>query len=190
MRRFRALRSLTSATPSRTEALLAAAFDDDPIDVARVDEPEWVRVVAVGRGRTLVSTSLPFPDDSFELLQGGDAILRADQDFLLEADQPVAVLQALPSQGVTGIPRQFPGGDPAIIAVPPIQQYRQDYIFLTPDKYAFDFVVITADREADILLDGEPLPEPARVLATITVPAAVPSDFQSSVPLVPSLAEK
>jgi hypothetical protein len=145
--------------PSRTEALLASAFEDDPFDVARIDEPEWVRVVAVREGRTRISTTLPFPDDSFELVQGADAILRADQDFLLEADQAVAVLQALPSQGVTGIPRQFPGGDPAIIAVPPIQQYRQDYIFLTPDKYAFDFVTITADREAEILLDGEPLPD-------------------------------
>ena len=145
--------------PSRTEALLAAAFEDDPIDVARVDEPEWVRVVAVAQGSTQITTTLPFPDDNFELAQGADAILRADQDFMLDASQPVAVLQALPSQGVTGIPRQFPGGDPAIIAVPPIQQYRRDYIFLTPDKYAFDFVTITADREADILLDGEPLPE-------------------------------
>ncbi|MGD8859825.1 MAG: IgGFc-binding protein [Myxococcales bacterium] len=145
--------------PSRSEALVASGFEDDPIDVAVVNEPEWVRVVAVGSGRTTVSTSLPFPDDEIELDEGEDIILEAPQDFVLEADQPVAVLQALPSQGVTGIPRQFPGGDPAIIAVPPVEQYRRDYIFLTPDKYAFDFLVITADAEANILLDGEPLPE-------------------------------
>lgn len=145
--------------PSRTEALSAAAFEDDPLQIAVVDEPEWVRIIAVGEGTTAISTTLPFPDDSFALRQGSDAILRADRDFLLEADHPIAVLQAIGSQGVTGIPRQFPGGDPAIIAVPPVQQYRRDYIFLTPDKYAFDFITITAEADTRILLDGEPLPD-------------------------------
>jgi hypothetical protein len=59
---------------------------------------------------------------------------------------------------VTGIPRQYPGGDPSIIAVPPIRQYRRDYIFLTPDKYIFDFVNIMAPRDARIRFDGGDLP--------------------------------
>jgi hypothetical protein len=144
--------------PSRTRALKAAAFEDDPLDVAERNEPQWVRVIAVAEGVTEVTTTLPL-DDSFRLRQGEEEILYADQDFLLEADAPIAVLQALPSQGVTGIPRQFPGGDPAIVAVPPIEQYRRDYIFLTPDKYAFDFVTITAEAGTRIELDGQPLPE-------------------------------
>jgi hypothetical protein len=36
---------------------------------------------------------------------------------------------------------------------------RQSYVFLTPDKYAFDFVVIMAEEDTKILLDGEELPE-------------------------------
>ena len=51
--------------------------------------------------------------------QGEDIIIRADQDFVLQADKPVSVLQAMGSQGVTGIPHEYPGGDPSIIVVPP-----------------------------------------------------------------------
>lgn len=145
--------------PARTRALAAAAAEGHVIDIAIVDEPEWVRVIALAPGRTSLTTTLPQPDDLLELEQGEDVILRADQDFLLESDRPVAVLQALASQGVTGIPRNYPGGDPSIIAVPPVQQHRSDYIFLTPDKYAFDFVVITAEASATVLLDGEPVTE-------------------------------
>lgn len=145
--------------PSRTAALAGSGFPDDPLQIAVIDEPEWFRVIAVAEGTTRITTTLPFPDDMVRLGRGEDVVLRANQDFLLLADQPVAVLQAVASQGVTGIPRQYPGGDPAIIAVPPIEQYRRDYIFLTPDKYAFDFVTITAEADARILLDGEPLPD-------------------------------
>lgn len=141
--------------PPRTAALVAAAREDDSINVAIADEPEWVRVVAVASGQTTLITDLAAPQDLVMLQQGEDVMLKADQDFTLQSDQRVTVLQALPSQGVTGIPPQYPGGDPDIITVPPVQQYRKDYIFLTPDKYAFDFVVITAEARARILLDGE-----------------------------------
>jgi hypothetical protein len=145
--------------PPRTDALAAAAVPEDPLSIAIVDEPEWVRVVAVAPGNTRVTTTLPIPDDVFTLREGDEIMLRADQDFLIEADQPVSVLQAMASQGVTGIPREYPGGDPSIIVVPPIEQYRKDYVFLTPDKYAFDFVTIMAESGTTILLDGQPLPE-------------------------------
>jgi len=145
--------------PARTVALAAAAAPEDPLSIAVVNEPEWVRVVAVATGSTRVTTTLPHPDDVFTLRQGEDIMLRADQDFMLKADHPVSVLQAMASQGVTGIPREYPGGDPSIIVVPPVEQYRRDYVFLTPDKYAFDFVTIMAEAGTTVLLDGQPLPD-------------------------------
>ena len=75
--------------------------------------------------------------------------------------RPIAVMQVLPSQEALGIPQRYPGGDPAIVMVPPREQYRRDYVFLTPNRYAFDFVVITADATTAILLDGES-PDPRR----------------------------
>jgi len=145
--------------PPRTEALNVAFLDPTVDSVAEVNEPEWVRVVAVAPGETVVTTTLPPPDDRVTLSQGEAFIYRADQDFLMTAEggKPIAVLQTLPSQQAIGVPSQYPGGDPAIVAIPPVEQYRQNYVFLTPDKYAFDFLVLTADRDTQILLDGAPL---------------------------------
>ena len=39
------------------------------------------------------------------------------------------------------------------MVVPPIEQYRADYVFLTPDKYAFDFVTVVAPIGATVFLD-------------------------------------
>jgi hypothetical protein len=61
------------------------------------------------------------------------------------------------SQGAAGIPSGLPGGDPSFIIIPPIEQYRAQYVFLTPDLYSFDFLRIMAPRGARIMLDTEPL---------------------------------
>lgn len=139
----------------RTKALNAAGKG---LGVADKDEPEWVRVVATS-GRTRVTTTLPAPDDDFVLQDRGDRLLTIMRDVVIRSDGPIQVLEVIGSQGVTGIPRQYPGGDPSIIAVPPVQQYRRDYIFLTPDKYIFDFVNIVAPRDARIRFDGGDLPD-------------------------------
>lgn len=142
--------------PPRTVALNDAFLDPTRDSVAEVDEEEWLRIMAVAPGTTTITTTLPAPDDRIDLAQGDAIILPIPNDFLMNTvdSKPIAVLQVLPSQQAIGIPNQYPGGDPAIVAVPPIEQYRQDYVFLTPDKYAFDFVVITADRDTQVLLDG------------------------------------
>ncbi len=145
--------------PPRSTALNAAFIDPTTDSVGEFDEPEYVRVLAVGSGLTRFTTTLARPFEFFELEQGQDAILVADQDFQMEASQAVAVLQVLPSQEAVGIPNYYPGGDPATIAVPPVEQYREEYVFLTPNQYAFDFVTITAPRLAQVLLDERPIDE-------------------------------
>jgi len=161
------LRFIIGRMPRRSTALNAAFLDPMTDSVPEPNEPEWVRLVAVAGGITTVTTTLPPPSDCapreccypscFVLGRGESDILRADRDFIMEADQPIAVLQVLPSQEAVGIGSEYPGGDPAIIAVPPTEQYRQDYVFLTPDLYAFDFVTITGPAAATVLLDGAPL---------------------------------
>jgi hypothetical protein len=150
-------RFVIARMPPRTEALNDAFIDSS--SVAEVNEPEWVRIVATSEGETRVLTTKPAPDDEFVLEKGENTIVEADQDFEMhtENSKPIAVLQALPSQQAVGIPNELPGGDPAVLAVPPAEQWRQDYVFLTPDQYAFDFVTIVADRQTRVRLDGEPL---------------------------------
>jgi len=50
--------------------------------------------------------------------------------------------------GVAGI------GDPAFIVAVPTEQFRQDYLFLVPNKYEMDFVNIIAPIGATVSLDG------------------------------------
>jgi hypothetical protein len=139
----------------RSSALNRAFVTAD--SVGDFNEPEYARIVATAPGTTAVLTSLPPPDDYYELQQHQSLILVASQDMEINTDQPVAVLQVIASQEAVGIPNVYPGGDPAIIAVPPVEQYRPDYVFLTPQYYAFDFLTIIAPYTADILLDEAPL---------------------------------
>lgn len=140
---------------ARSSALNRAFVTAD--SVGDFNEPEYARIVAANVGTTTIRTSLPPPNDFFLLEQYQNLILVAEQDIEINADKPVAVLQVIASQEAVGIPNAYPGGDPSIIAVPPVEQYRTDYVFLTPQYYAFDFVTIVAPYLAEILLDEMPL---------------------------------
>jgi len=142
-------------TPSRAVALNHAFVTSD--SVGEGNEPEYVRILAIEGGTTTITTSMPFPNDMIMLTQGQDVIVTAMQDFEMTASQRIAVMQVMASQEETGIPLDYPGGDPSLIAVPPTDQYRMDYVFLTPLYYAFDFVTIVAPATAQVQLDGAPL---------------------------------
>ncbi len=58
-----------------------------------------------------------------------------------------------PARTRRGSSRALPGGDPSLIILPPIEQFRPDYVFLTPDKYAFDFISVVAPRPSVVRLD-------------------------------------
>ena len=150
------VRFFIGRTPSRSAALNAAFITID--SVGNFNEPEYVRVVAVEPGMTTVTTSLAFPGpEMFELRQYEARTIKANQDFYMEASQRLGVVQVMASQQATGIGNRYPGGDPSLISIPPIDQYRRDYVFLTPSFYAFDFVTIVAPATAELLLDGQPL---------------------------------
>lgn len=51
-----------------------------------------------------------------------------------------------------------PVGDPALILAAPVEQYRTEYIFLTPNKYRDDYVNILAPTAAFVVLDGNNVP--------------------------------
>ncbi|HEY1956254.1 MAG TPA: IgGFc-binding protein [Polyangiaceae bacterium] len=141
-----------SRMPSRSKVVLAAGAD-----IGAIDEPELYRVLAVASGTTHVVTTLPAPDDAFDLTAGQDRVLTAHQDFTLTASQPAIVMDVQVSQQAAGIPNGLPGGDPSTTYVSPVEQWRADYVLLTPDQYNFDFFVISAPTDAQLYLDGLPL---------------------------------
>ena len=52
-----------------------------------------------------------------------------------------------------------PIGDPAMTLVPPIGQYRDEYVFLTPLDYRWDFAVVTAPAGANVWIDDVLVPQ-------------------------------
>lgn len=146
---------VASRTPTRTRAVNLAGAS-----VREVNEPEWFRVLNVSSRIVHVTTTLPEditmpagPKVEFDLEEGAYRDIRALADFQIRGDAPISVGQLQGSQQTTGIPFSLPGGDPALIIVPPVEQWRADYVFLTPDKYSFDFVQIVARPYVTVFLD-------------------------------------
>jgi hypothetical protein len=86
---------------------------------------------------------------------GDFANLSSTHHFLLDSDAPVQLSAVSPSQEDSNVPSSLPGGDPSLLIVPPIEQFRANYVFLTPDKYSFDFVRIIAAPDVGVALDGQ-----------------------------------
>jgi hypothetical protein len=136
--------------PNRTSAVIAAGGD-----IGEVQETEYYRVVTATPGTTHVTTTLPTPYDAFDLVgQGASETIFSQNDFLLDADQPTMVLEVQSSQDQGGVPRGLPGGDPSTLFPSPREQWRNDYVLLTPDKYVFDYLVVVAPSEAHVYIDG------------------------------------
>ena len=138
-------------TPLRTEALFKAGAT---ITVNK-SEKEYFRVLSTGE-QTKVTTNLP-GFTSLSVPRGQVKRLDADRDFTIQSTEPISVGQFVAGQDEAGIPSTLPGGDPSFILLPPVEQYRKDYLFLTPDKYSFDFILVAAPKEAKVTLDGRPL---------------------------------
>ncbi len=145
-------RYVLGRVPNRSRAIAAAGGA-----IAPFEEPEFYRVVASRPGVTRITTSLPPPLAAFDLAEGQDRTIVAYQDFQLEASQPVLVADVQASQEAAGVVRGLPGGDPSLTYLPPVEQWRPDYVLLTPDKYAFDFLVITAPFGAQVFVDSLPV---------------------------------
>jgi len=140
-------------TPSRTRAVKQAGAKIDA-----VPEPDYVRFVAASSQGATIKTTLPKPDDVISLGSLGDyREVTVYRDFMAESSAPVSVAQVMASQAAAGVKTGLPGGDPSLLIEPPIEQFRADYVFLTPDKYAFDFITIVAPPAALVLFDDAPL---------------------------------
>jgi hypothetical protein len=135
--------------PSRTRMVTAAGAL-----TAEIPEPDYVRFVAASKHGAKIKTTLPAPDNVIELNWLGDfREVVAYGDFMAESTEPLIVAQVMASQDAVGVKRGLPGGDPSLLIVPPLEQARPDYVFLTPDKYAFDYVSVVAPVGAGVLLD-------------------------------------
>jgi hypothetical protein len=153
---------VAAVTPNRTLALEAAGAA-----VGIATQADYFRVIATTDAGARFTTSLSA--NPRQLAARGDYVdLVSDRPFVLTSDEPVMMMNVSASQQAAGVPEQLPGGDPSTLIVPPLEQYRSTYVFLTPDQYAFDFVRIAAPDGATIVFDGIPLED---IPTCITEPA-------------------
>jgi len=143
---------IASPMPARTKAVKGAGGD-----VTVIDEAEYFKVMGIYEDTT-VTTTLPAPNDVLPLGRGDSVVLESTIDFVVSADKPISLGQFVASQNVTGIHKRLPGGDPAFVMVPAVEQWRKGYVFLTPSLYAFDFIIVIHTPSAGITLDGRGFP--------------------------------
>ena len=122
-------------------------------DHASWKEPDIYRVMGDADG-TVVTTNLPAPNDTFTLNANQMREFSTDRSFVLGASEPVSIMQMLVSQGWVVSWKSGHGGDPSMILYPPYEQYRDDYLFLVPDTFSANYVVISTPRSTTVELDG------------------------------------
>ena len=141
-------------SPLRTKYVKEAGFDV----AVKLDEPEFWRILAV-KDQTEITTTLLPPNNHFSLSAGDFVTFASTGDFVVDSSRPVAFGQYPASQDTTGIRfvagKCVPGGDPSSIVIPPIEQWRNKYVFLVPDKYAFDFLLVALPASSKLVFDGE-----------------------------------
>jgi hypothetical protein len=124
-----------------------------------LESDSW-RIMAAENG-TLVTT-FP-PQGNIPVLNRGEWYdFESDGHFEIIAEKPILVGQYLaaeqaPNPNLNGIPG--PGdagtGDPAFMLNVPVAQFRTEYVFLAPNKYAYDHVNIIAPVGAVVEMDGQ-----------------------------------
>ncbi len=144
---------VASISANRSEMVAAAGAN-----IGAVQQPEYFRVIAVTDKGATITTTLDGADASFVLPKRGSwASLSSTRPFLLDSSEPVQFMSVSASQDDSGIPRGLPGGDPSMLIVPPIEQFRDSYVFLTPDNYNFDLVRVIATPDTNVVMDGTPI---------------------------------
>ena len=122
-------------------------------DHATWREPDIYRVMGDKDG-TVVTTNLPAPNDTFTLGENEWVELSTDRSFVLSATEAVSIMQMLVSQDWVVSWKSGHGGDPSMILYPSYEQYRDDYIFLVPDTFSSNYVVISTPIGTTVYLDG------------------------------------
>jgi hypothetical protein len=113
-------------------------------------EPDVIRFVGAAEPAN-ITTSLPAPFNSFTLQPGEVRTTWAQNNFTATGDKPFMVGQYLVSQGYVDGPLL---GDPSMTIFPTVEQYRTQYVILTPGSWSQNWVIISAEVGTAVLIDG------------------------------------
>ncbi len=80
-----------------------------------------------------------------------------EADFVVHADKPILAKAYMLSTTATGLTNDI--GDPAMVAIPPAEQFLTRQVVLVPDNWVNDYVVLLRPDGAAIELDGVLVPD-------------------------------
>jgi len=130
----------------------------------RGGEADYFRVLALEGATELVFDP---PRAAPTLVAGGVWEFDSRVDFTLSSSKPVLLAQFMASQSMTTPPGPFGvsgdcppeiggtcQGDPALVLAAPVEQWRNDVIFLVPDTYSHQFINVAFEVGTGMSLDG------------------------------------
>ncbi|MBF94598.1 MAG: hypothetical protein CMH58_05490 [Myxococcales bacterium] len=98
-------------------------------------------------------------DGQLELDQGQWCELGTRIDFVARANGAIQMVQFMAgsetSVAVIDQNAMNQRGDPAVLAIPPTEQYRREYTFLAPTTYESNYINLIHRPGTEILLDGQ-----------------------------------
>lgn len=118
-----------------------------------------VRIMAAHDGTALTLTP-PLPIERTTLDAGEWVELSIEGPLMIEGSEPIQVAQLLLGQNVTDPPLER--GDPGLTILVPEEQYRAEYVFVTPSSYTpvangQSYLLVAREPGAAITLDGAAL---------------------------------
>ncbi|MBX3206678.1 MAG: IgGFc-binding protein [Labilithrix sp.] len=114
-------------------------------------EPDVLRFVGAA-ATAEVTTTLPAPLDKFTIKPGEIIDTWTDRDVTVVSTEPLIVAQFLVAQDYVNGPRKK--GDPSFTIFHPIEQARNEYVFLSPPGWKENWVVIATEKGNEVKVDG------------------------------------
>jgi IgGFc binding protein len=101
-------------------------------------------------------------DNTVELVpgDGGPITLARGESYVFESTRELAVQGSAPLAVITYMEGQGGGrllGDPSMTVAAPVEQWRSEYVFLTPATYVRSYATVTAAPGTELVLDGRSL---------------------------------
>jgi hypothetical protein len=114
-------------------------------------EPDVIRFVGAA-AVSHVKTTLPPPFDSFDIQPGEIKDTWTQKDFVIDASEPIIVAQYLVAQDYVEGSKT---GDPSFTVFHPIEQARNEYVFLSPKGWTQSWVVMATVKGTTVQVDGK-----------------------------------
>ncbi|GAB4303860.1 MAG: hypothetical protein Kow0090_19440 [Myxococcota bacterium] len=118
----------------------------------------WRIVAGVNGTSVRIDPPVPGVQTPFILNAGNRREFYHDGDFIIysqDSDHPILVAQFLSGQDASNATV----GDPSMILAAPIQQYRKDYLFLTPNTIAEDYANVIREKGVQVKLNDAIIPD-------------------------------